>query len=279
MNHHRSFLGLALSLAVLALGSGPLAAQEAQPTRSNAESSAEPSVESLIEKNLQAKGGREKIESVESARLTGTMNMGGMEAPFTLEWKAPDRTRMEITLQGMTLVQAFDGESAWMLNPFMGQASPEKMSEEDTEAFKDQADFHGPLVNPEEKGYEIEYAGEEEVEGTPTYKLKVVKPSGEESYLFLDQEYYLEIKSTTKRTIRGQEVETEMAIGDYKEVDGLMMAHSLDALQAGAQAGPGGGFNMTIAETELNPEIPDERFAMPQEEPAAEESEPEGDGR
>jgi outer membrane lipoprotein-sorting protein len=269
MKHHRAFLGLVLSLALLALGAAPSAAQDS-------EAAAEPTVEGLIEKNLEAKGGREKLEAVESARLTGTMNMGGMEAPFVLEWKDPDKTRMEITIQGMTLIQAYDGETAWMLNPFMGQAAPEKMSEEDTDAFKDQADFHGPLLNPGEKGYEIEYAGEEDVEGTPTYKLKVVKPSGEETYLFLDQDYYLEIKSTSKRTSRGQEIQIETAIGDYKEVEGLMMAHSLDAIQAGGQGGPGAGFNMTIAETVLNPEIADDRFEMPEEAPA---EEPAGDGR
>jgi len=266
MKHHRAFFGLVLSLSLIAF---PAAAQD--------EAAAEPTAESLIEKNLDAKGGKDKLEAVDSARLTGTMNMGGMEAPFVLEWKDPDKTRLEITIQGMTLVQAYDGETAWMINPFMGQAAPEKMSEEDTEAFKDQADFHGPLLNPEDKGYEVEYAGTEEVEGTPTYKLKVTKPSGEETYLFLDQEYYLEIKSTSKRTSRGQDVEVEMAIGDYKEVEGVMMAHSLDAMQTGGQAGPGGGFNMTIAETVLNPEIADDRFEMP--EAPAEEGEPEGDGR
>lgn len=274
MKHHRTFLGLALSLALVGFGAAPVAAQESE--------GAEPTVEELIEQNLEAKGGRETIEAVDSARVSGTMALGAggqqMEAPFTLEWKAPDKTRMEITIQGMTMVQAYDGEVAWMLNPFMGQASAEKMSEEDTEAFKDQVDFHGPLFNPEEKGYEIEYVGEEEVEGTPTFKLKVSKPSGEETFLFLDQEYFLEIRSESKRTVRDQEVESAMAIGDYKEVDGLLMAHSLDATMAGGGAGPGGGFNMTITEADLNPEIADERFEMPEEEPAP-ETEPEGDGR
>lgn len=275
MKHHGTLLGPALALALVAFGAAPVAAQEPDP-------GGEPTVEELIEKNLEAKGGRETIEAVDSARVSGTMTMGAggqqMEAPFTLEWKAPDKTRMELTIQGMTMVQAYDGEVAWMLNPFMGQGSAEKMSEEDTAAFKDQADFHGPLLNPEEKGYEIEYVGEEEVEGTPTFKLKVTKPSGEETFLFLDQDYYLEIRSESKRTVRDQEMETAMAIGDYKEVDGLLMAHSLDATAAGGAPGPGGGFNMTITEAELNPEIPDEHFVMPEEEPAP-ETEPEGDGR
>lgn len=236
----------------------------------------EVTAEELIEKNLEAKGGREKLESVESARLAGTMNMGGTEAPFVLEWKAPDQMRMELTLQGMTLIQAFDGETGWMINPFMGKTDPEKMSQEDGDMFKEQADFHGPLLNPEEKGYLIAYVGEEEVEGTPAFKLEVTKESGEKTYLYLDREYFLEIQAESKRTIRGQEIETTMAIGDYKEVDGLMMAHSLDSTMAGGQ-GPGGGFNMSIETVELNPEIADDRFVMP--EPAPAEEEPEGEGR
>lgn len=256
---------LALVLALSPAALAPVAAQDGEMT-----------VDQLIEKNLEAKGGREKIESVEAARLTGKMNMGGAEAPFVLEWKAPDQMRMELTMQGMTLVQAFDGETAWMINPFMGQSDPEKMSQEDADMVKEQADFHGPLFNPEGKGYEVAYAGEEEIEGTPAYKLEVTKENGEKTYLYLDKEYFLEIQAESKRTIRGQEIESTLSIGDYKEVEGLMMAHSLDSAMASGQ-GPGGGFNMTIENVELNPDLSDERFAMP--EPAPSEEEPEGEGR
>lgn len=266
---HRTFPSLAVALALIAvlvvpLLSAPASAQEEGMT-----------AEQLVEKNLEAKGGREKLESVEAARLQGTMNVQGIEAPFTLEWKAPGKTRMELTIQGMTMIQAYDGETGWMIMPFTGKTTPEKMSAEDSETFKDQAEFHGPLLDYEEKGYTVAYAGEEEVEGTPTHKLVVTKPSGEEVTLFLDQEYFLEIKQASKRTVRDQEVEVAMAIGDYKEVEGLLMAHSIDAVGA---AGPGAGFNMTIESVDLNPEISEERFVMP-EVPAAEEGEPEGEGR
>ena len=270
--------GLVLALfAVLAL---PLALPMATPAAFAQEAAAEETMtaEELIEKNLDAKGGREKIEAIETARIQGTMTMqgpaGDMSAPFTMEWKAPDQMRFEMSLQGMTLVQAFDGESGWMINPFMGKAAAEKMSDEDAEMFKEQADFHGPLVGWEEKGYTVEYAGEEEVEGTPTYKLKVVKPSGEESVLYLDQEYFLEIKQDSKRMVRGQEVEATSAIGDYKEVDGVVMAHSMDVQGA---AGPGGNMNMTFETVELGVDLPDDRFAMPAAEEAA-EGEGEEDG-
>ncbi len=263
--------GIAPALALSAILALPFVAAPAFAQ----EAAAEPAMtaEELIEKNLDAKGGREKIESVDAARLQGTMNMSGTEAPFVLEWKEPGQMRMELTLQGMTLVQAYDGETGWMVNPFMGKTAAEKMSAEDAEMFQDQADFHGPLIDYEEKGYTVEYAGEEDVEGTPTHKLVVTKETGEEITLYLDQEYFLEIKQVGKRMVRGQEVETAMAVGDYKEVDGLVMAHSMDAV--GAAGPPGGGFNMTIQSVELNPELPEERFTMP-EVAETEEGEPEG---
>lgn len=268
---HRTQLSLALALfAILAL---PLALPMATPAAFAQEAAAEEAMtaEGLIEQNLDAKGGREKIESVETARLQGTMTMqgpgGDMTAPFTMEWKAPDQARFELTIQGMTMIQAFDGESAWMINPFMGKATAEKMSDEDAEMFKEQTEFHGPLLDWEEKGYTVEYAGEEEVEGTPTHKLVVTKPNGEATTFYMDQEYFLEIKAESKRMVRGQEIEVTSAIGDYKEVDGLVMAHSLDVEGAG---GPGGNMNMTFETVELGVDLADDRFAMPAVEEAAE---------
>lgn len=268
--------GFALALALFAI----LAPSLATPAAFAQEAAAEEAMTAgeLIEKNLDAKGGREKIEAIETARIQGTMTMqgpgGDMSAPFTMEWKAPDQMRFEMSLQGMTLVQAFDGESGWMINPFMGKATAEKMSDEDAEMFKEQADFHGPLIGWEEKGYTVEYAGEEEVEGTPTYKLVVTKPSGEKTTLFLDQEYFLEIKQDSQRMVRGQEVEVTSAVGDYKEVDGLVMAHSMDVQGAG---GPGGNMNMTFETVELGVDLPADHFAMPAAEESA-EGEGEDDG-
>ena len=274
MNHptvsRPGILAAALALILLPGLAAPAPAQDA------AQDPPAPTVEELIAKNLEAKGGRETLEQVQSARLTGKMTMGGMEAPFVYEWKAPDKVRIEFTIQGMTGVQAYDGESGWLLMPFMGKTDAEKMAPEDAAQIKDDADFRGPLFDPETKGYTVVYLGEEDVEGTPTHKLELTKANGDVSHMYLDQEYFLEIKQDSKRTIRDQEVESETAIGDYKEVDGLMMAHSLDVTTSMA---PGGGQTMTFETVELNPEIPDERFAMPAPAPAEEAEEGEGGGR
>jgi outer membrane lipoprotein-sorting protein len=223
---------------------------------------AAPDLDSLIAMNLEAKGGEAALRDVKTARITGTMTMGGgqMTAPFVWEWKAPDKLRLEFTLQGMTAVQAYDGDNGWMIMPFAGKTDPEKMPEEAAAQAEEQADFYGPFLDTEEKGYSLEYAGEEEVEGTPAHKVKVTNERGDVTWLYLDKDYGLEIQSVSQREVQGQQVEATTAIGDYKEVGGLMLAHSFDVQAAGS---PVGGQTLTFEKVELNPELSDDRFEMP----------------
>lgn len=237
---------------------------------------AQPTVDELIQKNLDAKGGKDAWENVKSAHIEGTMSFGPTEAPFVYEWKAPDKLRIEFTVQGMTGVQAYDGQTGWMVMPFMGKTEPEKMSAEDALQIEDQADFRGPFVNPEERGYKIEYDGEADVQGTPAYKLKVTNKNGDVSYVFLDKDYFVEIQRVDERTVRGQEVETTASIGDYKEVDGLMLPFSTEI--SSSMAPEGQTQTMTFEKVELNVDIPDSDFEMPEAAAAPEMKDEEGGG-
>lgn len=217
-------------------------------------------VDELLAKNHEAKGGLEKLRAVKSVRATGTMMAGpGMEFPFVMMNKRPNSTRLEFTFQGMTGMQVYDGKTAWMSMPFMGRKEPEPMPPDQAKDFAEQADFDGPLMDYKQKGHTIELVGKEQVEGADTYKLKVTLKDGAVRHYYLDAETYLEIKVEAKRTIRGTEVEGESYFGDYKEVGGMMMAHSIES---GAKGSPQRQ-KLTIETVELNPEIDDSLFAMP----------------
>src|SRR5262245_50298290 len=80
----------------------------------------------LIAKNLAARGGKDKIKALQSAKITGKMSMGpGVDAPFTWEWKRPNNFRIEFVVQGMTGIQAYDGTTGWQVMPFMGKKDAE----------------------------------------------------------------------------------------------------------------------------------------------------------
>lgn len=238
---------------------------------------AEMTVEEIVAANIEAKGGEEAWQALETARMTGKMGMvggaaGSIEMPFTVEFKAPDKVRLEFTMQGMTAVQAFDGETGWSVMPFMGKTEPEEMAEDQVKQLKDQADFKGVLFDYEAKGHTVELVGTEEVDGTPAYKLKVNRKDGDVDYIYLDEEFFVEFKTESIREVQGNEVTVTMVIGDYKEVDGLLFAHSMEMAFGGGETQQ----VITIDSIETGIDLPDERFAMPEkaesktEAPAAE---------
>jgi outer membrane lipoprotein-sorting protein len=231
-------------------------------------------VDEVVQKSLEAIGGEEAWLAVQSAKVTGTMLMGGsaagaVEAPFTIEFKRPDKVRLEFTLQGMTAVSAYDGTVGWAVMPFMGKTEPEEMAEDQLKDIKDQAEFEGVLCNAKAKGHTVELLGEEEVDGTSAYKLKVTKANGDIDLLYLDMEYFLVFKSESTREIQGSEVQVTSVFGDFKEVGGLLFPHSMEIAYGGGPAQQ----VITIDNIVLGVEVADERFAMPAK-PAAGEAAP-----
>jgi len=214
----------------------------------------------LIAKNIKAKGGMDKIKAMKSLRATGRMSLSPeMEAPFVMVLKRPNQMRMEFTLQGMTGVQAYDGKTAWAVMPFMGKKDPEAMAPDDAKMVEEQSDFDGPLIDYKAKGNTVELVGREQVEGVNAYKLKVTRKDGEIRYLFLDPDAYLEIASDATRNVRGTQMEIYSTIGDYKDVNGVMLAHSIES-------GPKGSTTkqkMTVDKYEVNVDVPETNFAMP----------------
>jgi len=220
----------------------------------------------LLEKNLKAQGGKEKLKAVQSMRLTGKMKMGPMEAPITITKVRPAEMRVDFTIQGMTGTSAYDGTTGWTLMPFMGNKDPQKMTEEQLKETRIDADFDGPMSDYKAKGNKVEYVGKVDTEGTPTYKLHVTTKEGKESNVYLDAESYLVIRTEGTRNIQGQDLEMETSIGDYKTVDGLMMPHSMESHVKGKEAQV--GQTITIEKIELNPTVDAATFKMPAAAPA-----------
>ncbi len=217
-------------------------------------------LDQVIAKNIQARGGMDKIKALKTIRMTGKMTVGpGMEAPVIMEQKRQNNMRVDITIQGMTITQAYDGKSGWSIMPLQGNKDPQPMGEDELKAMEDQADFDGMLINYQQKGNTVELAGKEPVEGSDAYKLKITTKSGAVNTVYLDADSFLEIKINSKRTVRGTERESDTTIGDYKEVEGLMFPFSIEQGVTGQPQ----RMKITIDKVELNPELEDARFKMP----------------
>ena len=222
-------------------------------------------VDEILAKNAEAKGGIDKLRALNSIRFTGKMTLGGgMEAPIVMSKKRPEMMRMDFTVQGMTGTQAYDGAGGWMLMPFMGKKDAEPMSGDMLKEVKDMADFDGPFIDYAKKGYKAELLGKGEVEGTAVYKIKMSR-DGQDTIVFIDADSFLDIKAEAKRKMQGQEVEGETTYGNYQEFGGLLFPMSIEMKAKGMPAGQ----TITIEKVELNPTLADDTFKMPKKAEAA----------
>ncbi len=219
-------------------------------------------VDEVIAKSLEARGGLDKLKAIQAIRMTGKMSMGPMELPMVIEMKRPASFRADITVQGTLAVQAYDGTTAWGISP-MGTGQAEALPAEAAREMADQADMDGPLVDYKAKGHQVELLGKEKVEGSDAYKLKVTKKDGDVEYYFLDAESYLPVRVEAKRTVRGTEIEGESTIGDYKEAGGFLWPYSIQ----NAAKGRPEKHNLTVEKIEVNPALDDARFRMPAAKP------------
>lgn len=228
-------------------------------------------LDEVLENYYEAMGGLDAIKAVDNVQMTGRLNLGQAgEAPVKMIQAREHKVRIEFTMQGMTGIQAYDGESGWMLMPFMGQTAPEPMTQEMSDQTKKQADIDGPLVDAEAKGIALELIGKEDVEGTEAYHIAVTHPDGSMDHYFLDAEYFIPIQTKSKATIQGQEIETTSTLGDYKEVAGVLFAHSIE------QSGGMGMMNIIIDNIDVNADVDEAIFAMPEAEEPAEDTQSEG---
>ena len=218
-------------------------------------------VDDVLAKNADAKGGLARIKAINTLRSIGRVTIGpGMEAPITLEQKRPRMMRSEASVQGVTMIQAYDGAIGWMLNPLSGRKDPEPMPADMLKSIEEQADMDGPLVDYKDKGSKVELVGKEKVDGVDCFKVKLTFKSGDELTYYFDAVKYLEVKVVSRTTVRGTETESETIVGDWREVAGVMMPFSRDMGQKGAPARQ----KVTLEKIEVNPVIDDARFKMPE---------------
>ena len=191
----------------------------------------QPTVDELIAKNIEAKGGAAALNNLQTVRLTGKLLVpvqGQIELAFLQVNKRPDEVRTEASLQGMTQIEAYDGKEGWKVSPFFGRKDPERMSADDVKALIEDTETGGPLVDWKAKGSTVEYLGTEDVDGTPAHKLKVVRKNGDVSFVYLDPDHFLEIRIVTERVRHGAHEEIEMDLGDYEQAGGVFVPTSIE---------------------------------------------------
>ncbi|MEO6579611.1 MAG: hypothetical protein ABIN83_00480 [Sphingomicrobium sp.] len=191
------------------------------------------SAEQLVAKNLDARGGRQALAAIQSLQTEGRyLAPGDFELAYKgLQKRTPSgfASRNDLTVQGLTIVQAYDGDNGWKINPFAGRRDAERMSADEARSMADSGTIDGVLLSAAASKGVVSAAGMEDFDGTLAYKLKVVQPDGDEFVYLLDPDTFLEIKMVESRRIRGTLSVNSSEMGDYEKVAGVYFPMAVDS--------------------------------------------------
>jgi outer membrane lipoprotein-sorting protein len=211
------------------------------------------SADDIVGKHLAAKGGLERLKAITTIRQTTEMVREGTTMRMVVAAKRPNLTRQELTVNGKTIVQIFDGTSAWMINPFMGSTEPVALTGPEADMTREQSTFDSPLVDYQGRGTTVEIVGTEEVGGRRAHHLKVTSKTGQIQHVYIDTETFLESRVTTE-TPKGT---VDQYFSDFRDVNGVKIPFAIKTNVAAM-----GAIDIKVLKVEVNPALDDSLFKV-----------------
>lgn len=216
-------------------------------------------LDEIISKHITAMGGAEKLSRLSSMRITAEMDIMNMKVPITTTIVQNKGFRSETVIQGMTIVQAVNGNSGWAINPMSGQTKAVALPEEAVKSMISETDLTG-LYNYKEKGYTLALDGEEDLAGAKVYKVTMTLKNGIRRTNYISKDTFYILKIIVQTSINGQDIKSENTQSDFRQVDGIFYPFTSEVITS---AMPGATMAIKIGTLEVNPKIDESIFAMP----------------
>ena len=208
---------------------------------------------------------------VKTLRATGQVTFQGFQVPATLTFERPRSARVSLSLGGLEMILATDGETAWTISPMQGITEPETLEGEAADAVGVFSDFvWGLLTNPEARGVSLALEGVETLDRDETYVVVETDAAGKERRVQLGGEDFLEHRITFVAALMGDAEMIEARLGRYQTIDAVTMPHAISL------GGSGLTLEMTIDTVDVNPAVDSTIFSMPEvpEAPESDEAQP-----
>src|SRR5713226_69361 len=244
--------------------------------------------EEIIERNIAARGGAEKLRAIHSMRVTTAeeANWGG-RGSSVLRIMRPDRMRYDFTWQGaprapiIMTTNAFDGQAGWWADQHKGLRTPHAVTGEALEELREEAQkqFAESLGELQANGSKVEVLGKDAVAGKPCYKIRFTSHTGNVRFAYYDAESFLIVRTEQVVLMKNKKQELiATTIGDYRSVNGILFPHSFRAESwlvsafASAEGLPlpmafferKKNFTTSLVQTiEINPDMDESLFATP----------------
>lgn len=217
--------------------------------------------EEVIEKSIQAQGGRQALEQIKDTVVTLSCKFYLPQGEILGERKIysqaePYKIRIEDSLLGMQVIMAFDGEKTWLQQMGQTMLAPEAINN----SIKTSAARENLLLKYKQKGCKVEYLGESQIEARRVYQIKILCPDIGETFYYFDSETFLPLKIEFKAPNEsGQIVKNEILNADFKKIENIVLPWKTVVLTDGRKT-----LEAAIQEVKFNQGLADSLFAFPE---------------
>jgi zinc protease len=236
--------------AAAAMGQGETKGPGAKPAEGL------PSVDQIIDKYVQALGGKAAIQGVTSRSMKGTFEVPAFGASGTIERysKAPNKMVIIVEIGGFgTVQQGFNGTAGWSQDPQTGMrdiAGPElAQTKREADIYRDikLKDLYPKMV----------VAGKDKVADRDVYVIEATPADGGPEKMYFDAQNGLLVRTDLTAHNASEEIATQTFLEDYKDVDGVKVPTTI------RQTNPNLSFTMKFSEIKSNVPVDETKFNKP----------------
>ena len=203
-----------------------------------------------------AANGTENLEKANSVWVEASISQMGAEMPMTIMVKKPNKVKVVLSFSGMDIITAFDGEKGFMINPMTGATEPVEIPEEQLSSVQEYNMFRDNMLEAYKAG-RLKLDGEEDVNGSPCYKVLITDESGNTTTAYIDKDTMLTVKTVTTVEQMGQEMTVESLIEGYMDVNGIKFPKVISQNSGGVELA-----RITFNKIELDKDIDDSVFVI-----------------
>lgn len=249
----KSLARAAAAICLCAFGSF---AQTAAPTQTAPSALSLPSADKILDKYLEASGGRVSWQKLNSRESKGVVDVPAMNASGTVEVyeKAPAKVLVTITISGATFSQGYDGKVGWSNDPQNGLR--EQAGDELAEARRD-ADFYHPL-DMHSLYSKFKVTGTEDIDGQKAYVVEATPAEGgDPDKLYFATDTGLLVRGITQHHSPEGVSPIQEDFRDYRTVDGITVPFQIHQTSGELD------FTIRVDEMHHNVAIDDSKFSKP----------------
>jgi hypothetical protein len=214
-----------------------VAAQSAQAPaapKPAADAAALPSAQSILDKYVEAIGGREALKKHGSVHVKGALNVPANGITGTVETFAarPNKQLVKMTLNGIgETMQGFDGTTAWSVDPMRG---PNVATGEEAAQRALDADFDANL-NASSRYTAMKTLEKTTFDGRECYKVSLTRKDGVEDIEFYEVGSGLKAGSINTRTSAMGKLSATSTLRDYKKFADVLQPTKVTQSAMGAE--------------------------------------------